>query len=73
MNAIIRSFDADLAEIRDMRMSRLIFFASTDVKVVLNTASNRSATTAFTYLPGRVELHDKQKHIPFEYCTLVTQ
>ena len=73
VNAILSSFDADLAELRDMRMNRLIFFPSPDMKLVLHTASKGIATTAFTYLPELVDLHDKQKHIPFSYYTLVAQ
>jgi hypothetical protein len=62
VNEILSSFDADVAQFRDMRLNRLIFYPSPDLKVVLHTVSKRSATTAFTYLPERVDLHDKQTY-----------
>ena len=70
MNAIISSFEADMAQLRDMGMNRLICFSSPDLKVVLHTESNMNATTAFPYLSGRVHLRDKQEHVCI-YCILI--
>ena len=70
VNAIIISFDSYAPQLRDMGMNRLIFFSSPDLKIVLHTEWKRNATTAFTYLSGRVDLHNKQKYI-FIYSILI--
>jgi hypothetical protein len=65
-NTIIGSFDSNTAQIRDMRMNRLILFSSPDLKFVLHPESKRK-TMVFAYLPGVIDLHKKQKHlyVPF--------
>jgi hypothetical protein len=64
VNAILSSFDADVAQLRDVALNRLIFYPSPDLKIVLHTMSKEHLKTAFTYLPKRVDLHNK-KHFPF--------
>jgi hypothetical protein len=59
VNAILSSFDADVAQLRDMALNRLIFYPSPDLKVVLHTMSKEHSKTAFSYLPKRVDLHDR--------------
>ena len=42
VNAVLSSFDADVAHLRDMALNRLIFYPSPDLNVVLYTISERT-------------------------------
>ena len=55
-NTIIDPFDSDTAQIRDMRMNRLIFFSSPDLKFAVSPESKRDPQKLFAYLPGLVDL-----------------
>ena len=57
VNAILISFDADVAQLRDMVLNRLIFYPP--------QMSKGHLKTAFAYLQKRVDLHDKKNIFHF--------
>ena len=71
VNAIISSFGADVAQLRDMELKTLFSIHPPDLKVVLRTCPKGTIKPAFTYH----QKPSREKHIPFKYYyyTLVTQ
>jgi len=59
VNPIIYSFDEDVAQLRDMRMNRLIFFPSPELKFVLNTESKKESNDGI-HLPTGTCISSRQ-------------